>query len=48
MYFKQDTYSIQQGVKLFGQKEKDSTMKEMKNLTLKNQCFGKVEYESLA
>ena len=45
--FKQQQLSIQRGVKEYSQKEKDSAMKEMKNLTEKNHYFSKVECGSL-
>ena len=40
-------HSIQQGIKAFGEKGKESAMKEMKNLAIKNDCFDEVEYELL-
>ena len=39
--------SAQQGIKKFGQKGKDSVIKEIQNLAEKNECFLEVEYESL-
>ena len=41
--FKAENISIQRRVKLHGSKGKDSAMKEMKNLTIKNSCFGEIE-----
>jgi len=39
--------SIQEGIKRYGQKGKNSVMKEIKNLDEKNSCFGEIRYETL-
>ena len=45
---KTEQYSIQKGIQVFGDKGKESAMKEMKNLTIKNDCFDEVKYEDLS
>ena len=40
--------SIQKGIRKYGDKEKDSAMKESKNLTMKNNCFGEIDYKRMA
>ena len=44
---KTERLSMQSGVKKYGDEGKKSALKEMKNLVVKNDCFGEVEYESL-
>ena len=44
---KTEQHSIQKGAKVFGDKGKESAMKEMRSLAIKNQCFEELEYESL-
>ena len=46
--FKAEHMSIKQGIKMHGQKGKDSVMKEIRNLAEKNECFKEVEYDSLS
>ena len=45
--FKQQHMSMQKDIKIHGHKVKDSEMKEMKNLTLKKNCFGDIECGSM-
>ena len=45
---KTEQYSIQKGVKVHGGKGKNSTMKEISNLEIKNECFDEMNYESLS
>ena len=45
---KTEQYSVQKGIKVFGEKGKESAMKEMRNLAMKNDCFDEVEYEALS
>ena len=44
---KTEQHSMQKGVKAFGDKGKESAMKEMRSLTIKNQCFVELEHDSL-
>jgi len=46
--FKAQQWSIQQGIRKFGDEGKKSTMKEIENLAVKNNCFGEVNYKSLS
>ena len=39
--------SVQKGTKLFGEKGKDSAIKETRNLAIKNYFFGEVDYNTL-
>ena len=39
--------SIQQGIRLYSQKGKDSVIKELINLDEKNSCFGEIDFELL-
>ena len=39
--------SIPKGIRKYGDKGKDSAMKEIKNLTMKNNCFGEIDYKSI-
>ena len=32
---------------MYGKKSKESVMKEIKNLAIKNKCFSKVDYDTL-
>ena len=43
-----EQYSIQKGVKVFGEKGKESAMKEMRSLAIKNQCFEEIDYDKLS
>ena len=45
--FKTEQHSIQKGIKIYGEKGEQSAMKEMKNLAIKNECFGEIDYSSL-
>ena len=45
--FKAEHISMQRSIKLHGSKGKDSAMKEMKILTVKNSCFGCIEYPTI-
>ena len=45
--FKQEQMSIQRGIRKYGDKEKVSAIKKIKNLTAKNDCFGKIEYSTI-
>ena len=44
-YFKAQQMSIQRGKKIHGTKGKDLPMKEIKNLTMKNPCFGEIKFD---
>ena len=44
---KTEQLSLQIGVKKCGEDRKKSTRKEMKNLTEKNNCFAKLDYDQL-
>ena len=44
---KTEQCSVQQGVKLHGDKGKELAMKEMRSLALKNKCFDEINYDSL-
>ena len=46
MVFKAKQMSIQQGIKTYGDKGKESALNEIRNLT-ENECFGEVEYNTL-
>ena len=46
--FKAQQWSVQQGIRKFGDEGKKSAMKEIKNLAVKNNCFGEVDYKSLS
>ena len=39
--------SIQRGIQKYGDKGKNSAIKEIKNLTIKNDCFGEIYYRSI-
>ena len=45
--FKTEQCSVQKGIKVFEDKGKQSAMKEIKNIAIKNNFFGEVEHESL-
>lgn len=47
MMYKAKQWSVQQGVDKFGHLEEESVMKEIQNLTVKNDCFGEVDFKSL-
>lgn len=47
MCLKTEQLSLQSGVKRYGDEGKQSAMKEMLNLTEKNDCFGELEHESI-
>ena len=47
LYLKQEQMSIQRGIQKYGDKGKNSAMKKIKNLTAKNDCFGKINYDSI-
>lgn len=47
MCFKVGKLSVQRGIKVFREKGKISAMKEMQNLTTKNECFGGIACEDL-
>jgi len=46
--FKAQQWSVQQGIRKFGDVGKKSAMKEIKNLAVKNNCFGEVDYKLLS
>ena len=46
--FKAQQWSVQQGIRKFGDEGKKLAMKEIKNLAVKNNCFGEVDYKSLS
>jgi len=46
--FKAQQWSVQQGIRKFGDEGKKSAMKEIKNLAVKNNCFGEVDYKPLS
>ena len=43
--FKSTQMRIQRGMKAHSDKGRESAMKEIKNLTIKNPCFGKINIE---
>ena len=45
--FKTEQHNMQEGVKKFGGEGKISTMKDVRNLSIKNDCFGELKYDSL-
>ena len=45
---KTEQHSVQKGIETFGEKGKESAMKEMRNLAVKNSCFEELDYDSLA
>ena len=45
--FKIDQCSAQKGIKMFGDEGKASAMEEMRNLAVKNDCFGELQHESM-
>ena len=47
MMYKAKQMSVQEGIRLYGKEGKNSAMKEILNLTEKNDCFGEIEYESI-
>ena len=47
MCFKAEYASIQKVIKLHGDKGKSSVMNGIKNLSVKNKCFGEISYEGL-
>ena len=46
--FKTDQHKIQAGVKTFGGEWKTSAMKEIRNLAIKNNCFGELKCDSIS
>ena len=44
---KTEQYSVQKGIETFGEKGKESAMKEIRNLAAKNSCFEELNYDSL-
>ena len=48
IFFKTDQHSIQKGIKKFCEKGKTLPMKEIRNLAVKNDCFGGVGYNKLS
>ena len=45
--FNAQQMSVKEGIRKYGQKEKDSVIKEIRNLAEKNSYFSKIEYETL-
>jgi len=47
MVYKAKQMSVQEGIRMYGKVGKNSAMKEILNLTVKNDCFGEIAYESI-
>ena len=46
-YFKAEQISMKKGIKMCSQEGKNSVMKEIKNLAVKNSCFREIDYSTL-
>ena len=47
MMFKVEQMSVQKGIEKYGKQGKESALKEIKNIAVKNKCFKEISYESL-